>query len=99
MMDTKTQELQDLFNRELHGIQRILAFLVNSPEATLEIIGLEPYEILPCESLHGVGHHFENFLTAFSKQLTAKERQLVEQTVELSIWGKDSRRFIDYRVA
>jgi hypothetical protein len=98
--DGKTKrELQDLLTIELQGKQRVPALLINNPDASLATLGLDCYEILPCEPLHDIGHHIENFFVEFPKHLTPQESKVIEDTVELSLRGKDSKRCVDYRIA
>jgi len=91
------QELQDLLTREMHGMQRVPALIMNNPKANLKDIGLGDYEILPAEPLHDIGHHIENFLIEYPRHLSTAESTLLDETVELCIGGKDSKRCVDYR--
>lgn len=45
------KDLEDLLVKEMNGIQRVPALLFNSPQASLTILGLDQYEILPAEPL------------------------------------------------
>jgi len=97
--DGKTKrELQDLLTMEMQGKQRVPALLVNTPEASLATLGLEHYEILPCEPLHDIGHHIENFFTEFPKHLACHESNLIDETAQVSIGGKESKRCVDFRI-
>ena len=91
------QDLQDLLTKEMHGIQRVPALITNNPEKNLQDFGLGDYEILPVEPLHDIGHHIENFLTEYPRHLTTAESKLIDETVELCIGGKDTKRCVDYR--
>ena len=98
--DGKTkQELQAKLDMELHGIQRVPALLVHTPNVALKNLNLENYEILPAEPLHDVGHHIENVLTELPHHLEDKERQIFEDCVSACLDGKDSKCGVDYRAA
>jgi hypothetical protein len=98
--DGKTkQELQTKLEMELHGIQRVPALLVHTPDVPLEDLHLANYEILPTEPLHDIGHHIENVLTEMPHHLEEKERQVFEDCVSTCLDGKDSKRGVDYRAA
>ena len=68
-----------------------------NPEKNLQDLGPGDYEILPAEPLHDIGHHIENFLTEYPRHLTTAESNLIDETVELCIGGKDTKRCVDYR--
>jgi len=98
--DGKTKlELQNLLNDEMCGIQRVPALLFNNPLASLADLGLEDYEILPAEPLHDIGHHIENLLTELSCHLSTNESKLLEDSIEMCLGNKDSKRTVDYRAA
>lgn len=91
-------ELQDLLVEKMAGQKRIPALVVNNPTSSLQELGLANYEILPCEPLHDLGHHIENFFAEFPKHLPSPEATLLEDTINLSLAGKDSKRCVDYRI-
>jgi hypothetical protein len=75
--DGKTgQELQAKLDMELHGIQRVPAPLVHTPNVPLQDIHLANYETLPTEQLHDIGHHIEIIFTELPHHLEDKERQV-----------------------
>ena len=57
---TRTKDLQLFLDQTMHGIQRVPAFLFNSPDKKLEDVCLESYELLLCEPLHDLSHHIQN---------------------------------------
>ena len=90
--DGKTkQELQAKLDMELHGIQRVPALLVHTPDVPLEDLHLTNYEILPTEPLHDIGHHIENVFTELPHHLEDKERQVFEDCVRRAWTGKTVR--------
>ena len=96
--DGKTkQELQAKLDMELHGIQRVPALLVHTPDIPLKHLHLANYEILPTEPLRDIGHHIENVLTELPHHLEVKERHVFEDCVSTCLDGKDSKRVVDYR--
>lgn len=98
--DGKTkQELQAKLDMELHGIQRVPALLVHTPDEPLKNLHPANYEILPAEPLHDIGHHIENVLTELPHHLEDKKRQVFDDCVSTCLDGKDSKRGVDYRAA
>jgi hypothetical protein len=97
--DGNKKDLQEILVESLCGKQRVPALLFKTPESSLESLGLAGYEILPCEPLHGIGHHIENVLTELPSHLSDAESQLINECVELTLGNKESKRTVDYRVA
>ena len=93
------KELKGLLEAEMKGIQRLPTLIMNNPEASLEEFGLEHYEILPVEPLHDVGHHIENVFSELPHHLSDKERKAMEDTRDMCLGSKDSKRGVDYRAA
>ena len=58
----KQEELKKLLVDELHGVQRVPAFLFTNALASLASINCDKYEILPFEPLRDLGKHIENVL-------------------------------------
>lgn len=97
--DGKTKkEMKHLLSENLQGKQRVPALLINTLYASLSEYGLESYEILPCEPLHDIGNHIENFLTEFPKHFSVDECKVLEDALTLSLSGKESKRCVDYRI-
>lgn len=96
----KKKELEDALTTELHGVQRVPALLFENPTDDLTAVNLENYEILVCEPMHDVSKHIENVLTELPSHIAnAEHRKLVEETIALSIGGKETKRAFDYRCA
>ena len=96
---TKKGELQDLLTEEMCGKQRVPALLFNNPKASLGDYCLPTYEILPCEPLHDISHHIENVLQEVPAHLTEPESKLLQESTNLCLGNKESKRGCDYRTA
>ena len=95
--DTK-KELEDNLTNELQGVQRVPALLFENPTKDLKAINIEHYEILVCEPMHDVSKHIENLLIGLPSHIANAERKkLVEETIALTIGGKETKRAFDYR--
>ena len=92
--ETKS-ELEKLLQDEMHGAQRVPVLLYNTPTTSLESINCENYEILSFEPLHDIGKHIENVLTELPAHLPAEEAKDVEEVINLSMEGKDTKRTFD----
>ncbi|KAK3709657.1 hypothetical protein QZH41_010994 [Actinostola sp. cb2023] len=95
--DGTKKHLQNLLTEIMCGKQRVPALFFNIPEASPKTLCLDKYEILPCEPLHDIGHHIENFLTEFPNHLTEAESKVINECVEICLGNKDSKRTTDYR--
>ncbi|XP_048583669.1 uncharacterized protein LOC125563042 [Nematostella vectensis] len=92
-------EMQKLLTEEMKGKQRVPALLFNTPTESLTNLNLESYEVIPCEPLHDLGNHIANFFAEFPSHLMGEEKALIEETITLSLAGKDSKRCVDQREA
>ena len=92
------QELKNLLDMEMHGMQRVPALLINNPKKPLKELCLDRYEVLPVEPLHDVGHHIDNILTELPHHLEKKKEKL-QETISASYAGKESKRGVDHREA
>jgi len=97
--DGTKKDLQDNLTEILCGKQRVPALLFNVPEASLKTLCLDRYEILPCEPLHDIGHHIENFFSEFPRHISDAESKLIDECVETCLGGKESKRTVDHRAA
>ena len=95
----KLEELRKLLVDKLHGVQRVPALLFTSPLASLASINCSKYEILPFEPLHDVGKHIENVLVELPVHLSPEEASIINDTVELCLGTKETKRCFDYRCA
>ena len=95
----KQEELKKLLVDELHGVQRVPALLFTNPLANLASINSDKYEILPFEPLHDVGKHIENVLVELPMHVSPEEATMINETVELCLGTKETKRCFDYRCA
>lgn len=93
------KELENLLAKEMKGKQRVPALLFNQPQAKLEDIGLDRYEVLPTEPLHDISHHIENFLTEIPHHLSSVHSNIVKDVVNSALQDKECKRGVDYRAA
>ena len=95
----KQEELKMLLVDELHGVQRVPAFLFTNPLASLTSINCGKYEILPFEPLRDLGKHIENVLVELPTHVSPEEATMINETVELCLGAKETKRYFDYRCA
>lgn len=95
-----TKELEDNLTNELQGVQWVPALLFENPTKDLKDINIEDYEILVCEPMHDVSKHIENVLTELPSLIeNAEHKKLIEETIALTIGGKETKWAFDYRCA
>ena len=82
----------------MKGKQRVSALLFNQPQANLEDLGLDRYEVLPTELLHDISHHIENFLTEIPHHLSSVHGNIIKD-VKSALQDKECNRGVDYRAA
>ena len=58
--NAQAKYLQNLLDTEMDGIQILPALLFDNPLTNLDEVGLDQYEILNNEPLHGISHHAQN---------------------------------------
>ena len=76
------------------------ALLFENPTKDLKAINLEDYEILVCEPMHDISNHIANILTELpSHVVNLEHKKLIEETIALTIGGKETKRAFDYRCA
>jgi hypothetical protein len=92
-------DMKKLLTHEFHGVQRVPALLYPNPLATLASINSDKYEILPFEPLHDVGKHIENILIELPMHVSQEEATIINETIELSLGNKETKRCFDYRCA
>ena len=95
----KKIDLENEIATELCGVQRVPALLYCNPAATLESLCLGSYEALPCEPMHDISNHINNLLEELSKHLTVEQKRVFDETWELTLGGKETKRASDYRSA
>ena len=95
----KKVDLESELMSQLRGVQRVPALLYSSPATPLEDLGLASYEALPCEPMHDLSNHISNLLEELPKHLTGEQKRKLEETWELTLAGKETKRASDYRSA
>ena len=89
--------LRKLLADEYHGIHHLPFLLYGSGETNLKSVGLEDYEILPFEPLHGVSGHLKNLYAEIPYHLKGEEKKLFEDAIKLSFGSREMKRASDYR--
>ena len=77
-------DLQAKLTEELKGISRVPALLFQSPEASLENLGLERYEVLPHEPMHDIAGHISNLFEELPYHLDAPREPKRKENVRKS---------------
>ena len=96
--DMKRTELDKTFQELRMGINNLPALLFCCPNASLESLHIDKYEISPLEPLHDLKGHISHLLEAALPLLEA-EIQIKVQTIIDSVLGKETKRCSDYRKA
>ena len=92
-------DLESELMSQLREVQRVPALLYSSPATPLEDLGLASYEALPCEPMHDLSNHVRYLLKELPKHLTGDQKRKLEETRELTLAGKETKRASDYRSA
>ena len=74
------------------------ALLHDTPEASLESLYLQNYEISPTEPLHDIKGHLSNVTDGLLSQTTGNIKKKLS-SIYSSVLGKDTLRCCDYRKA
>ena len=96
--DMKRAELDKTFQELRMGINNFPALLYCCPNASLESLHIDKYEISPLEPLHDLKGHISHLLEAAMPLLEA-EIQIKVHTIIDSVLGKETKRCSDYRKA
>ena len=92
-------DLERELTSELHGVQRVPALLYCDPTASFESLNLESYEALGCEPMHDISNHIANVLEELPKHLQGQAKTTFDETWELTLGGKETKRACDHRFA
>ena len=96
--EKKKPELLEMLKSTRQGISNLPPLLQPNPKATLDTLGLDQYEISPCEPLHDLKSHFSNIIEETEHLLSRNE--LTEfQVIKAAVLGKATLRCSDYRKA
>lgn len=88
------KDLEDLQK----GISNVPAILQQTPDASLDSLNLERYEVFPTEPLHDLKGHIHNIIEEATK-ITSGENQQILKQVKTTILNKCTLRCSDYRKA
>ena len=83
----------------LQGIQRVPALLYHNPISTFKDHHIDDYEALQCEPMHDISNHIANIIEELPRHLTKEQKAIFNETLELALGGKDTKRATDYRLA
>ena len=86
--NAQTKYLQNLLDTEMHGIERLPALLFDNPLTTLDDVGLDQYEILNNEPLHGISHHTQNLYDELPNHFPKKYKSLLKKLYSHRSMGK-----------
>ena len=94
----RKQELLEEFNALRQGLNDVPALLQPTPQANLEDLNLESYEILPIKPLHDIKGHLSNIIE--EAIAIAKGEMLAKlQNIRKAVLSKDTLRCLHYRKA
>ena len=101
-MDTtqkvKKTQLEREFDELRKGTSNVPALLQKSPQATLESLNLEKYEIFLTEPLHDLKGHIHNIFEGSLKRAMGETRKILEG-IQATVLSKATLRCSDYRKA
>ena len=64
---------------------------------SIEKLHLTEHEIFSTEPIHGITGHMKNILEEFGHHVEPSEKKIFDNTVEISLGGKATKRAFDYR--
>lgn len=91
----KKDELQDKLDDLQRGIANVPAILQQTPETSLESLGLGTYEVFPSEPLHDLKGHFQHIIDETMKTAPSAVQGIVQQ-IKDTILNKSTLRCCDY---
>ena len=91
-------ELEKELRSHLGGVQRVPSLLFPNPTSTMGDLNLGNYEVIPVEPLHDIKEHISNITKELPKHLTAEEKKLYDEAVEMVLSTKEKLRGSDYRL-
>ena len=84
---------------ELQDVQRVPALLYCDPIPSFESLNLGSYEALGCEPMHDISNHIANVVEELSKHLQGEAKTKFDETWELTLGEKETKRACDHRFA
>ena len=91
----KKPQLETEFEELRRGVTNVPALLHDTPEASLESLYLQNYEISPTEPLHDIKGHLSNVTDELLSQTTGNIKKRLS-SIYSSVLGKDTLRCCDY---
>ncbi|XP_066926551.1 uncharacterized protein [Clytia hemisphaerica] len=95
--DEKADDYRKMLAEAYHGIHHLPFLLYGSKQTKLAAVGLEDYEVLGFEPLHGISGHIKNIYLEIPKHLKDNEKDLFDRAVKASFGSKQVKRAKDYR--
>ena len=87
--------LEKILVKEMHGIQRGPALLVNNNE---EFDKIKQYEVLASEPMHDIAGDWKNLIEELPCHLNKQQKELFQNVASIAL-HKESKRAVDYRKA
>ena len=91
------KDLQELFIKEMHGIQRLTALFFQNPTDNLDELFLQHYEILNNEPLHDVSQNTQNLYEEIPSHLPKDFKQSLKKIIHNSSNRKEAKNSSNYR--
>ena len=89
----------EAFRRGAPWRPKSTSFALYQPNIHNGTINCGKYEVLSFEPVHDIGKHIENILTELPFHLPKKEAAAVNDVIQSSLGGKDTKCTFDYRCA
>jgi len=97
--DSTKADLEKELSSQLQGIQRVPALLYCTPMSSFEDHSINTYEALACEPMHDISNHICNVLEELPNHLTKEVKAIFNETFQITLGGKETKRACDYRYA
>ena len=82
------KELMSLLQYEMHGVQRLPAFLYGYPKKNLGYLNLKQYEMLPNEPLHDISNYIKNIYQEIPAHFSKNKKNKVKEPLKTHLMGK-----------
>ncbi|KAK3734073.1 hypothetical protein QZH41_019812 [Actinostola sp. cb2023] len=97
--DSTKADLEKELASQLQGIQRVPALLYCTPMSSFEDHSINTYEALACEPMHDISNHICNVLEELPNHLRKEVKAIFNETFQITLGKKDTKRACDYRYA
>jgi len=94
----KKNQLQEDLDNLQRGISTFPALIQNTPQTSLDTLGLQLYEVFPTEPLHDLKGHFSNIIDE-ALHVAPTETKAIIQHIKQTTLNKSTLRGSDYRKA